>query len=178
VFSRVSWNQIAISLHERSFSVLSGLTIHSRHDEKIGRKSAQVFRLGWFIMTAVDREAGKNREAALVQGYSDLIPADAAEHGGRTKPFYFEVLKAARPLIKNGILTGTYAFRIRLSEAIFDDGSSWNESQTLATHRKSSRAHHLSSFDCPNDICTAHENGQLYCGEAYSAGSKLPATLM
>jgi hypothetical protein len=135
-------------------------------------KALKAFRLGWFIMTAEDRQAGKNREAALVQGYTDLIQADSAEHGGRTKPFYFEVLKAARPLIKNGILTGTYAFRIRLSEAIFDDGSIWNESQTLATHRKSSPAHHHRSLDCSNDICNVHENGQLYCNEAYSAGYK------
>jgi hypothetical protein len=135
-------------------------------------KAVKSFRIGWFIMKAADREAGKNRDAALVQGYSDLIPAVSAEHGGRTKPFYFEVLKAAKPLIKNGVLEGAYAFRIRISEVIFDDGSSWNESQALATHRKLFRAHHARPLDCSNDICNVHANGQFYCNEAYSAGWK------
>lgn len=130
------------------------------------------FRLGWIIMTEEDRIARKNREAALLEGYTELIDADGARHGGRTKPFYFEVLKAAKTLIKNGALRGTFFLRIRLSEVHFEDDSIWTEYQSVAFRSKYSHANARSSQlpNCSNDQCYFHENGQGYCNEVSLEG--------
>jgi len=87
------------------------------------------FKLGWIIMSAEDHDAGKNREAALLAGETALIDPGFTNRSGRTKPFNLEVLKAARPLIKNGSLSGTFFIRIRLTEVRFSDGPIWRENQ-------------------------------------------------
>ena len=130
-------------------------------------KVIKSFRLGWIIMSAEDHRVGKNREASLLEGQTDLIEPGFTNFGGRTKPFYFEVIKAAKPLIKNGILSGNFAIRIRLIEVRFEDGSGWTENQALALRRRYShtRTPQLPTGRCTNDQCNFHLDGQGYCGE-------------
>jgi len=90
-------------------------------------KPIKAFRLSWIIMTDEDRRLGKNRDAALLAGQTDLIDPGLTDIEGRTKPFDFEVVKAAKPLVKNGTLNGTFFITIRLSEVHFQDGTVWTE---------------------------------------------------
>lgn len=138
-------------------------------------KTIKAFKLGWIIMSAEDHRAGKNREAALLEGGTDLIEPGFTNFGGRTKPFYLEVLKAAKPLVKDGTLNGTFAIRIRLTEVQFQDGSIWIEGQPVArrakySHRNRAGPVQLPSDRCENSQCNFHGNGQGYCGEVNLAG--------
>lgn len=91
-------------------------------------KAIRGFKLGWIIITEEDRKAGKNREAALTEGTTGLLFSDVEAQGSkRVEPFYIEFLKKAKPLIKNGALSGTLFIRIRVSEIHFEDGSIWRE---------------------------------------------------
>jgi len=90
-------------------------------------KPIKAFRLNWIIMTVEDHSAGKNRDAALLEGQTDLIDPGLTNLGGRTKPFDLEVVKAAKPLARNGTLNGDFIMRIRLSEVQFQDGTAWTE---------------------------------------------------
>jgi hypothetical protein len=59
-------------------------------------KAIAAFKLGWIVLSEGDYQAKKNREAALLEGYTDFIDAEKARRGGRTKSFNFEVLKALK----------------------------------------------------------------------------------
>jgi len=138
-------------------------------------KTIRAFKLGWLIMSAEDHRAGKNREAALLEGETDFIQPSFTNFGGRTKPFYLEVLKAAKPLIKNGVLNGTFAIRIRLTQVQFEDGSIWIEGQPVARRLKYSHYNRagpsqLPSSRCENSQCNFHADGQGYCGEVNLEG--------
>lgn len=138
-------------------------------------KTIRAFKLGWIIMSAEDHRAGKNREAALLEGETDFIEPGFTNFGGRTKPFFLEVLKAAKPLIKDGVLNGTFAIRIRLTQIQFEDGSRWLEGQPVArrlkySHHKRAGPLQLPSNRCENSQCNFHADGQGYCAEVNLEG--------
>lgn len=81
-------------------------------------------RLAW-IINKISNEGSSPR--MLLEGQTGIIETGLTTVNGRTKPFYFEVLKAARPLIKDGELNGTFEVRVRLIEARFRDGTSWKQ---------------------------------------------------
>ena len=81
--------------------------------------------------------------------------------------------KIARPLMRNGALDGTFLLKLRVSEATFADGSSWN-------YKKATRfikASHavlpaLVQDNCPNNGCgTGTEHGEAQCGWYVSGAS-------
>lgn len=134
-------------------------------------KSIKSFKLGWIIIAENDWKQKKNREAALLEGYTGDIYADGARHGGRTRDFYFEAVKAAKPLIKSGLLHGNFWVRMRLSEVVFDDGSVWTEYQSPAKYsHRSKRVVQLPAAQCENSQCNFHDDGQGYCREAALEG--------
>lgn len=87
-------------------------------------KPIEAFRLSWIIVTVEDHSPGKD---ALLAGQTDLIEPGLTDLEGRTKPFDFEVVKAAKPLVKNGSLSGNFWIHFRLSEVHFQDGTVWKE---------------------------------------------------
>ena len=130
------------------------------------------FRLGWIIISEEDLKTGKNRDAALLAGRTDLLDADGVKRGGRTKPFYLEFLKAAKPVIKDGTLSRTLFFRIRVIEAQFEDGEVWKETSSSAkySHRRGYAVPQLTGSRCTNDRCLFHDDGQGYCNELSAQG--------
>ncbi|MCA1591186.1 MAG: putative metal-binding motif-containing protein [Acidobacteria bacterium] len=128
-------------------------------------KTLTAVRLGWVIITAEDREARKpDRLAKLLEGYTPLF--DVILPGGETRRVDSPVInfiKEARPLIKNGALTGDFYLKVRVSEAQFEDGSIWQEGETAAFLKTAFRPlTPQTEFNCPNTHCiSSNSDGKL-----------------
>ena len=134
-------------------------------------QTVSAVRFGWIIITEMDRNQKKNREAALVQGFTNLQYLDLPGQGIR-RGIYLDIdfVKEAKPLIKHGVLTGTFFLRTRVSEVHFADGSIWKENEAGAFSKEFSHARYRGSQlpTCPNERCLFQENGQGYC-ETFSS---------
>lgn len=122
-------------------------------------------RLGWIILNDADRTAGKNRRAALREGFTNDI-SKSIEPGQMRKlrNLHIDFVKEAGDLIRSGKINGLAFVRLRVSEVTFENDSNWKEGAAIA------RRHHAvtsptspSQALCPNIICLFHENGQGYC---------------
>lgn len=90
--------------------------------------SVSKVKFGWIIITVQDHYARKNREAAVAHGFTQLVDVELPAQGMRREiPLYIDFVKEAKPLIKTGVLTGTFFIRARISEVHFGDGSVWTE---------------------------------------------------
>ena len=125
--------------------------------------SVKSVKLGWIILPAKDREAGKNRGAALRQGYTNKL--QVLINPGKVKKareLHIDFVKEAKDLIASGALNGITFIRLRVVEAEFADGSSWKEGVALAK-----KAHHSAprkpQIGCADVICFFEDNGQGYC---------------
>ena len=127
----------------------------------------RAIKLGWIILTAEDRNARKNQEAALAKGYTPLLYVDWDKgQFTRLPSLYLDFVKEARPLIKAGMLNGTFFMRVRVSEVQFEDGSTWTEGELLARHKNlfsHARALTQPQASCPRTICFFGSNGQGTC---------------
>lgn len=128
-------------------------------------RSVKAVRLGWIVITEEALKVKKNREAALVQGYTQLfypqLPPGSIK---RLESVDLDFVRSAKPLIKDGVLTGTFFLRVRISEIHFEDGSMWTENESLAALRKYSHPRFQPPTpNCQNRRCLFQENGQGYC---------------
>jgi hypothetical protein len=128
-------------------------------------------RLAWIILTTESREAGKNRDAALVQNSTALMPQEWNKSPfKKLNSINIDFVKEAKRLIKGGTLTGSFFIRLRVSEVQFADGSNWREDDQLAV-RKAVFAHAPLRAPQPQptpncqtqSICFFQNNGQGYC---------------
>ncbi|HSE30606.1 MAG TPA: hypothetical protein VLA93_03410 [Pyrinomonadaceae bacterium] len=96
-------------------------------------------RLGWIIIRDEDRRAGKNRRAALRDGFTPRLAVEMLpdREFGKIPDLNLDFVKEARDLIKSGTLTGVTFIRLRVAEVRFADGSVWKESDAVAK-----RMHH------------------------------------
>ena len=135
-------------------------------------KPVSAVKFGWIIITEQDFEARKNRDAAVVGGYTQAFDLELSPLAMKRIPVYIEFVKEAKSLIKAGVLSGTFYLRIRISELHFKDGTAWAENDLPASSKKYShmplRSPQLSN--CPDTQCNFHENGQGYCNEVTSPG--------
>lgn len=100
-------------------------------------KAVRAVKFGWIIIADNDRKAYKNRDAALKHGHGSLLEAELPPYGmRRIESVYIDVVKEAKQLIKDGILSGRFFLRIRLTEIQFADGSVWRESELNARWKK------------------------------------------
>lgn len=91
-------------------------------------KSVEAVKFGWIIITEEDRIAYRNRDAALIQGFTSFFEAELPGHKfKRVEGVYIDIVKEAMTLIKDGRLSGRFWLRIRMSEIRFADGSVWKE---------------------------------------------------
>jgi hypothetical protein len=91
-------------------------------------QAVKAVRFAWIIITEEDHNARKNREAAVAQGFAPLVDVELPAHGMRRDiALYIDFVKAAKSLMKDGALTGTFFLRARISEVHFEDGSIWTE---------------------------------------------------
>lgn len=132
------------------------------------QKSIDAVKLGWIIISEQDRNAGKNREAALLEGYTKPLKLESSTgQFKKLKSVLIDFVKQAKPLVRNGTLNGKFYIRIRLSEVYFNDGSMWKEPHYLAIHRAHSRARSRSAtlqVHCPNQQCgPLDDNWQRWC---------------
>ena len=90
-------------------------------------------KLGWIVLTAKDREARKNRNAALREGFTQDI-AVSARPGQMEKinNLHIDFVKETKDLITSGKINGMVFIRLRVSEVEFANGSRWKEGQALA----------------------------------------------
>ncbi|MBA3356981.1 MAG: hypothetical protein H0U18_13790 [Pyrinomonadaceae bacterium] len=87
-------------------------------------KPVERVKLGWIIMTEQDRNAGKNREAALIQGHTNSFTFESSSKRFRKlKSVLIDAVKPAKPLLRAGALNGSFYLRVRVSEVYFSDGS-------------------------------------------------------
>ena len=123
-------------------------------------------KIGWIIIAKKDRNAGRNREAALVNGYTSLLnPAGKNSQFKKLKALYIDFVKEAKGLVKAGTLNGDFSLRPRVSEVHFEDGSSWYEG-ARSDRRRKQFAHSRSSkpqYQCPKQVCFFDQNGQGTC---------------
>jgi len=134
-------------------------------------KRVSAITFGWIIITEKDFQLRKNRDAALIEGYTQAFHLELSGGSMLRIPVYVDFIKQARPLIRSGVLTGRFFLRLRVSEIRFEDGY-WAESTSMSSLKK--YAHPSSALpqlpNCPNTICNFHENGQGYCNEVASPG--------
>jgi hypothetical protein len=136
-------------------------------------QTVSAVKFGWIIISEEDFKAKKNLEAARVRGYSPLYDFELYGRAMKRMPVYIDFMKEAKPLIKEGILSGTFYIRIRVSEVHFKDGTAWAENDLLASKKYSHVPSRLPQLpNCPNTRCNFHENGQGYCNEITAVGYK------
>ena len=141
--------------------MIDTVTIHNR-----SAKAVSAVKLGWVILNAEVRAAGKNREAALVQGNAAVQNVAIKPQKMRKLPqLNIDFVKeAAKSLVKANTLDGDYFIKMRVSEVEFADGSVWQEDSGRASVKKAHKASPKPpQGGCPNIICQFHENGQGYC---------------
>lgn len=142
--------------------MIEGVTLNNRTPKVI-----QAVKFGWIIMTEQDRNARKNREAALVEGYTKSFKLESSsERMRKLKSVLIDTIKQAKPLLRDGRLSGSFYIRVRVSEVYFSDGSAWREDKFIAS-RKLSYAHarpSRSQITCPNQRCgPLDEDLQRWC---------------
>lgn len=129
-------------------------------------QAVSAVKFGWIIITEQDNNARKNRDAAMAHGFTQLVDVELPAQGMRREiPLYIDFVKEAKPLIKAGVLTGTFFLRARITEVHFEDGSVWTENDSIASSRRLShvRSPPPQLPNCRNERCRFHENGQGYC---------------
>ena len=137
-------------------------------DVTIRNRSTSVIKsikLGWIIITAEDRQAKKNRSAALREGFTERMPvAILPDKLGKLRDLHIDFVKEAKDLIRTGKITGLTFIRLRVAEVEFDNGFIWKEGPAMAI-----RMHHSTPrvpappSGCADRICFFEENGQGYC---------------
>ena len=120
-------------------------------------------RLGWIIISAEDRKAGKKRSAALREGFTeDLAATILPTRVVKLHDLQIDFVKKAKDLIRSGKLSGTAFIRLRVAEVEFIDGSIWTEGLEIA-QRMHHPARRMAQSGCEDRICFFEENGQGYC---------------
>lgn len=95
-------------------------------------KQIQAIKLGWIILSEQDRNARKNREAALVDGYTESFQVTPPlESFTKLKSVLIDFVKLAKPLVQGESLDGSFFIRVRVSEVSFSDGSVWKEDEIV-----------------------------------------------
>ena len=143
--------------------MIESVTLKNRTDRTVA-----AVKLGWIILRKESRLAGKNLDAALVRGNTELLHQEWTNNRPfkHVKSLFIDFVKEARPLIKSAALSGDFYLRLRVSEVLFDDGSRWRENDQLALRKKFAHAPSRSAQQ-PNcrtqQVCFFLENGQGYC---------------
>ena len=129
-------------------------------------------KVAWIILSKESRNARRNRDAALVENSTTLLPQEWDRTFLRLSSIYIDFVKEARRLINGDALSGDFYIRLRISEVQFADGSSWRENDRLAL-RKAVFAHAIArpskavptpTPDCQTQqVCFFLENGQGRC---------------
>jgi hypothetical protein len=125
------------------------------------QKQLKSVKLAWIIITDEDRQARKNRSAALVEGFTTALPASARP--GQMEKFQnlqIDFVKEAKELFKSGKINGIVFIRLRVSEVLFADGSIWKESTAIAKRHHRVRTPQTA---CEDRGCLFRDNGQGYC---------------
>jgi len=92
------------------------------------QKQIQEVKLGWIILSEQDRKARKNREAALLDGYTKPFQMKVSwDRFAKVQPVLIDFVKLAKPLVQGGSLDGSFFIRVRVSEVYFSDDSVWKE---------------------------------------------------
>ncbi len=139
--------------------MIQGVTLKNR-----GPKAIAKVKLGWIIITKEDRNALKNREAALINGYTPLFdPEVNGTNFKKIRSVYLDFVKEAKPLLKSGALNGDLYIRIRVSEVQFADGSIWREDNGKKAFAHVKSAPTKTQDLCPHTICFFTDTGQGFC---------------
>ena len=136
--------------------MVDNVTLRNQSPEQISS-----VKLAWIIITAEDREARKNRNAALREGFTtDLSARTRAGQMEKLHDLHIDFVKEAKDLITSGKINGMVFIRLRVSEVQFATGSTWKESTAIAK-----RHHRLRpvQIGCEDRGCLFHDNGQGYC---------------
>jgi hypothetical protein len=117
-------------------------------------------RLGWSIVTAEDRLAMKpDWEAKLAEGATPLFEINVLRNREKkTDSPVINFMQEVRPLIKNGALNGDYFIKVRVVEALFADGLSWREGESVAFLKAGFRPLFTQSTNCANRHCVSTRN--------------------
>lgn len=139
------------------------------------QKSIDAVKLGWIILSEQDRNSGRNREVALLEGYTKPLKLESSTgQFKKLKSVLIDFVKQAKPLVRNGTLNGKFYIRIRVSEVYFNDGSIWKEPHYVAVRRAHSRARSRSvaaQIHCPNQRCgPLDDNLQRQCEPDFVPG--------
>lgn len=107
--------------------MVDNVTLQNRSQNEI--KSV---KLGWIILTDEDRKAGKNRNAALREGFTnDLAATISPDRLGKLFDLRIDFVKETKDLIESGTLNGRAFIQLRVAEVEFTSGSSWKEGSAL-----------------------------------------------
>ncbi|MBD0371586.1 MAG: hypothetical protein ICV60_12170 [Pyrinomonadaceae bacterium] len=114
------------SLPVRVVSVTSqaegGLKVSKVAVENRSSQALTAVKLAWYL------SASETPEIILQQGQTRLLELPPGIQANETRAILFSVVsfaKVYKPLLKDGVLSGSYRIQIAVSEARFDDGSSW-----------------------------------------------------
>jgi hypothetical protein len=133
------------------------------------QKQLRSVKLGWIIITVANREAGKNRNAALRDGFTDVlsvrIPPDRM---AKLEDLQIDFVKEAKELIKSERLNGMAFIRLRVAEVEFTDGPPWREGSAVAKRNHAARP--LLQSGCEDRACLFQDTGQGFC-DLFSPGT-------
>jgi len=120
-------------------------------------------KLGWIILTETDRNAGKNRRAALNEGFTIDYPiAILPERVGKVKDLNIDFVKESKGVIQSGRLNETGFIRLRVVAVEFANGSVWREGDVARRHHPA-RPLPPPQSGCADVVCFFRNNGQGYC---------------
>jgi hypothetical protein len=124
---------------------VSQVAVENRTSQKL-----TAVKLAWYLSTT------ETPEVILRQGETRLLELPPGIQSNETRDILFSVVsfaKVYKPLLKGGVLSGKYRIQIAVSDARFDDGSSWTLASARSKVRKTqpvlykSEANHASQPD-------------------------------
>lgn len=137
--------------------MVDNVTLRNRTEKEI-----QSIKLGWIIITAEDRKAGKNRHAALRDGFTNVLPVRIPpDRMAKLEDLQIDFVKEAKDLITSGKLNGMVFIRLRVVEVEFADGLSWREGAAVAKRNHAARP--LAQSGCEDRACLFQDTGQGFC---------------
>jgi len=136
----------------------SNLIVQTVGFQNRSRKPVKEVRLKWIL--------SREGTPVVLQGHIASLDARIPK-GGRLEVELPPVLNFARlskPLIRDGALNGDFLLSLRVSEVVFDDGSTWKDGGKFKLVNASTRARRRAQGGyCLNTRCGTGTSGQYSC---------------
>lgn len=146
-------------------SGLKGLTVKYVGIWNRSPKAVTAVKLSWSLRTEQDPNT------VLLQGQTPSIKFRKGLPAGKQQAVRYGVvsfLKIYKPLLKRGVLRGNYTLDVAVSEAFYEDGSSWTrwEARKVGFVKAASVLHSTSAQTCPKQQCGLTTGGTSYTCQA------------